>query len=181
MSAILSYDYPRFGSAAFTPYLSRAVHNALQPNATQKKTYERVTSRMRPEPLAEAEPGGVDRGRKSPPAEAIDHELLAVVQSAIPRLPKPQQRDTAAWVVEHILATGERPTLQEIARVQRPRVTHQRAAQIIEETVNSLGRQIEADYPQLAEDGVGGWREFKKVFTRPGPAGRGAGTGKGRG
>jgi hypothetical protein len=168
MNAILKYDYPRFGTTNFTHYLSQAIHNALQPTAAQKKAYQRVYSRMRQEPLAEAEPGCADRRQKSPPVDAIDHELLAVVQSVIPRLPKPRQRSTAAWMVEHILATGERPTTLEMARVQG--VTHQRASQIMEETINSLRRQIAADYPQLAEDGVGGWEEFKKVFTRPSPA-----------
>jgi hypothetical protein len=170
MSAILKYDYPRFGTAAFTHYLSQAIHNALQPTATQKKAYQRVYSRVRPEPLAEAEPGCADRRQKSPPADAIDHELLEVVRGVIPRLPKPRQRATAAWMVEHILATGERPTTLDMARMQG--VTHQRASQIMEETVNSLGRQIAADYPQLAEGGVGGWKEFKTVFTRPSPASR---------
>jgi hypothetical protein len=169
MNAILNYDFPRFGTAAFTHYLYQAIHNALQPTATQKKTYQRVYSRMRPDPLAEGEPGSTDRWHKSPPADAIDHELLEVVQSVIPRLPTQQQRDTAAWMVKRILTTGDLPIPREAAQRQRPRVSRERGRQIMQATVNSIRRQIEADYPQLAEGGINGWEEFKKAFDRPNP------------
>jgi hypothetical protein len=170
MNAILTYDYQRFGTAAFTHYLHQAIHNALQPTATQKKTHKGIYARMRPEPLAEAELGCRDRRQKSPPADAIDRDLLAVVQSVIPRLPTPQQRDTAAWMMKHILSTGELPIAREAAQRQRPRVSRERGRQIMEATVNSIRRQIEADYPQLAEDGLNGWETFKKAFDRLSPS-----------
>jgi hypothetical protein len=169
MNAILAYDYSRLGTAAFTQYLYMAIHNALQPTATQKKTYQRVYSRMRAEPLAEAELGCRDRRQKSPPADAIDHDLLEVVQSVIPRLPTPQQRDTAAWMMKRILTTGELPIPREAAQKQRPRVSRERGRQILEATVNSIRRLIVEDYPQLAEGGINGWEDFKKAFKRPSP------------
>ncbi len=50
--------------------------------------------------------------------------------------------------------------------MQRPPVSNERGRQIMEATVDSIRRQIEADYPQLAEQGVNGWEEFKKAFRR---------------
>jgi hypothetical protein len=40
----------------------------------------------------------------------------------------------------------------------------------MEATVNSIRRQIEADYPQLAADGLNGWEDFKKAFDRLSPS-----------
>jgi hypothetical protein len=72
-------------------------------------------------------------------------------------------------MVKRILTTGELPIAREAARIQRPRVSRERGRQIMEATVNSIRCQIEADYPQLAEGGINGWEEFKRVFTRPSP------------
>ena len=34
----------------------------------------------------------------------------------------------------------------------------------MEATVDSIRRRIEAEYPQLAEQGINGWEEFKAAF-----------------
>ena len=40
-------------------------------------------------------------------------------------------------------------------------------------TVNNIRRLIEAAYPQLAEQGINGWEEFRLAFTTTRPASRG--------
>ncbi len=112
-------------------------------------------------------PEWVDRKAEPPESTAINHDLLEVVRSVIPRLPTQQQRITAAFIIQRILETGERPIGAEVAQAQN--VSRQRAAQIIPETLNSIREQIEIDYPQLAEDGINGWEEFKRVFANPSP------------
>ncbi len=167
MNAILEYDYEACGVAAFSHYLTRAVNNALQQTSKQAKTYQRVGARTH----ALRDPGEdgmgwdwVDRTLPPPEAAAINHDLLEVVQSVIPRLPNPQQRATAAWMMERILTTGELPMAREAAAIQRPRVSRERGRQIMEATMDSIRRQIEADYPQLAEQGINGWEEFVRRF-----------------
>jgi hypothetical protein len=73
-------------------------------------------------------------------------------------------------VIAHILATGEMPSAREIAAAQQPQVSRERGRVIFMETVNGIRRLIEEHYPQLAEQGVNGWEEFRKVFDRPSPA-----------
>lgn len=174
MNAILTYDYRTYGVAAFSDYLARATTNALLPTPKQKKTYRRVEART--QSIHERDRNGaaqnwVDRTAPRPETAAIHHELLEVVRNVIPRLPTPQQRDTAAWMIDRILATGELPLTREVAEMQRPRVSSERGRQIMEKTINSIRRQIEADYPQLAEQGVNGWDAFKQAFTRTHQAG----------
>ena len=65
---------------------------------------------------------------------------------------------------------------REAAQMQRPRVSRERGRQIMEATVDSIRRQIEADYPQLAEQGLKGWHEFKEAFSRTRPASQHADT-----
>ena len=167
MNAILEYDYDACGVAAFSPYLARAISNALLLTRKQDKTFRRVEARtgtLRDPDEEGAGRGWVDRTASPPEAAAINHELLEVVQSVIPHLPSPQQRRTAAWIIDHILTTGESPIAREAAQMQRPPVSRERGRQIMEATVDSICRQIEADYPQLAEQGVNGWEEFKAAF-----------------
>ena len=158
-NAILEYDYQKLRVVAFTPYLARAITNALAATPKQKKTYNRVESRTRPIHRRDEdgpEPSWVDRTAPRPDTAAINRELLEVVRTVIPNLPTQQQRDTAAWMIERILETGELPIAREAARIQRPRVSRERGRQIMEATVNSIRRQIEEDYPQLAEHGING-------------------------
>ena len=55
---------------------------------------------------------------------------------------------------------------REAADCQRPRVSRERGPQILEATVDSIRQQIEADYPQLAAQGINGWESFKAAFSR---------------
>ena len=116
----------------------------------------------------------------APEAVAINHELLEIVQSVIPDLPTDQQRNTAAWMIERILNTGELPMIREAAQMQRPRVSTERGRQVMKATVNNIRRLIEAAYPQLAEQGINGWDEFRLAFTTTRPAARSAGRGNNR-
>ncbi len=169
MNAILTYDYPTCGVAAFSEYLVRAITNTLLPTPKQKRTYRRVEARtqsIHERDKNEAAQSWVDRTAPRPETTAINRELLEVVRNVIPRLPTPQQRDTAAWMIDRILATGELPLAREAAQMQRPRVSRERGRQIMEATMDSIRRQIEADYPQLAKQGVNGWEAFKQAFTR---------------
>ncbi len=169
MNAILKYDYAKRGVDAFTPYLTAAIRNALQQTPKEHKTYQRIYAGMQSMHGRDDDARGkgwVDRTVPRPEAAAINRELLEVVQSVIPRLPTAQQRDTAAWLFDRILATGELPMTREVAQRQQPPVSGERGRQIMEETVDSIRRQIEADYPQLAAEGINGWVEFKKAFTR---------------
>lgn len=172
MNAILQYDYNTSGVDAFTHYLARAISNALLPTPKEKRFYRRVESRMHPIHQRDEdgpEPGWVDRTAPRPEAAAINRELIEIVRSVIPRLPTAQQRVTAAWMIDRILDTGELPMAREAARIQRPRVSRERGRQIMEKTIESIRRQIEADYPQLAEQGINGWQAFKEAFTRTRP------------
>ncbi len=184
MNAILEYDYRVCGVAAFSHYLDRAVNNALQQTSKQAKTYKGVGARTH----ALRDPGEdgmkwdwVDRTQPPPEDAAINHDLLEVVQDVIPRLPTEQQRDTAAWMMERILATGELPMAREAAQIQHPRVSRERGRQIMEATMDSIRRQIEADYPQLAEQGINGWEQFKEALGRQNQAASHAGREGGRG
>jgi hypothetical protein len=169
INAILEYKYQKeLGAASFTAYVERAISNSLQQTPKQQATYRRIYARMQPiNGGGENGAGGgwIDRSAAPPEERAINDELLEVVRSVIPRLPSAQQRFTAAWLVERILATGERPTMEEVAQAQHPPVSKQRGAQILTETVDSIRRRIEADYPQLAKQGINGWTEFKRAFS----------------
>lgn len=183
MRAILEYDYNACGVDAFSSYLARAITNALLPTRKLDRTYQRVEVRTRPLHEPDEHRAGrdwVDRAARPPEAAAINRELLEVVQSVIPRLPSPQHRFTADWMIGRILATGELPLAREVAHIQRPRVSRERGLQILEATVNNIRRQIEADYPQLAEQGINGWEQFKKALTRAGQTASPAGIGNGR-
>ena len=168
MNAILEYDYPKYGVSSFTRYLARTISNTLQPTSHQKIAYQRLYSRMRPlQGFDEAEPGWIDRiAATAPPpfAAAINHDLLEVIRDVIPRLPSPQQRSTAMWMLQRIRATGELPFAWEVAQKQRPPVSRERGRQIMEATLNNIRSQIEADYPQLADDGINGWEQFRRAF-----------------
>ena len=83
-------------------------------------------------------------------------------------------------MIDRILTTGELPMAREAAQMQRPPVSRERGRQIMEATVDSIRRQIEADYPQLAEQGVNGWEEFKKAFMGVNQAAYNARTDNGR-
>jgi len=170
LNAILSYDFRRYGVDAFSPYLARSVHNALQPTPKQERVYRRVETRTQSLDQRDQDGAGrgwVDRTALRPEAGAINQELLEVVRSVLPRLPTQQQRATAAWMIDRILATGELPLPREAAAFQRPAVSRERGRQLLEQTVDSIRRQIEADYPQLAAQGLNGWEQFKQAFTRP--------------
>lgn len=184
INAILEYKYQKnLGAASFTAYLERTISNALQQSPKQQATYSRIYAGIQPiNGRGENGAGGgwIDRTAARPDDTAADHELLEVVRQVIPRLPTAQQRFTAAWLVERILATGERPTMEEVAKAQHPPVTKQRGAQILTETVDSIRRQIEADYPQLARQGINGWARFKKAFAEFGHAASRGGAGNGR-
>jgi len=178
MNAILVYDYGAYGVEAFSPYLARAIHNALSPTPKKNRTFRRVEARTGS--LHDAEEGAgrgwIDRTAPPPEAAAINRELLAVVQSVIPHLPSPQQRVTAAWMIGRILTTGELPMAREAALIQRPRVSRERGRQIMEATLDSIRQQIEADYPQPAIQGVNGWEQLKEApavtFEKSGRRGR---------
>jgi len=184
MNAILEYDYKTVGVGAFSHYLARAISNALLLTHKQDRTYRRIEARTRPIHESDEERAGrgwADRTASPPEVAAINRELLEVVRSVIPRLPSPQQRVTAAWMIDRILTTGELPMAREAAQLQRPRVSRERGRQIMEATLDSIRRQIEAEYPQLAEQGVNGWEQFKEAFAGPGRAGRRSCTVGGRG
>ena len=184
MNAILVYDYGAYGVEAFSPYLARAIRNALAPTPRQNRFFRRVESRLGTLDDSDeegAERGWVDRTAPPPEAAAINHELLEVIQSVIPRLPTEQQRRTAAWMIERILTTGEFPIAHEAAEVQEPRVSRERGRQIMQKTLDSIREQIEAEYPQLAGQGINGWNEFKAAFAGQGRGGRQACAGDGRG
>ena len=90
MNAILEYDYAACGVAAFSPYLARAITNALLPTRKQDRTYRRVEARtgtLHERDEDGAGRGWVDRTAPRPEAAAINRELLEVVRSVIPRLP----------------------------------------------------------------------------------------------
>ncbi|HTU19163.1 MAG TPA: hypothetical protein VMG10_13970 [Gemmataceae bacterium] len=183
MNAILEYDYGKYGVAAFTPYLARSIRNSLSPTPKQDRTFRRVEARTGTLRDAEEEGAGrgwVDRTAAPPEAAAINHDLLEVVQSVIPHLPSPQHRRTASWMIERILTTGELPMAREAAEIQRPRVSRERGRQIMEATVDSIREQIEAEYPQLAQQGINGWEQFKEVLTSHCEDGRRARTWSGR-
>jgi hypothetical protein len=133
--------------------------------------WARERGRFTSQTITVPQKGWVDYTAPRPETAVIDHELLDVVRSVIPCLPTEQQRYTAAWMIDRILATGELPLAREIAQIQSPPVSRERGRQILEETVNGILRQIEADYPQLASHGVNGWEGFKQAFTRTNPAG----------
>jgi hypothetical protein len=173
MNAILQYDYNSCGVDAFTHYLAKAITNALLPTPKEKMTYRRVNSRMRSIQKHEedrAEQSWVDRTTPPPEAVALNRELIEIVQSVIPRLPTAQQRVTARWMIDRILNTGELPMAREAAKLQWTPVSRERGRQIMEKTIDSIRRKIEEEYPQLAEQGVNGWEEFRKAFDRPSPA-----------
>jgi hypothetical protein len=173
MNAILTYDYRRYGVRAFTQYLASAISNALQPTPKQRMTYRRVYARMVPMQGRDEDRTGrqwVDRLAKRPETALINRELLEVLQDVIAYLPKEQQRVTANLVIAHILATGEMPTAREIAAAQQPQVSRERGRVLFMETVNGIRRLIEERYPQLAEQGVNGWEEFRRAFDRRSPA-----------
>jgi hypothetical protein len=154
MGAILEYDYQLSGVAAFSRYLAQAIRNALF--APREET--RSTS------LPRADKGWRDRRQRRPENVAIDAELLAVLRQAIEELP-PRNRDVARFMVEYIERTGERPTAREVGESRTPPVTKQMGEILMKQTIDRLKEQVEATHPQLARDGVGGWDEFKKVFT----------------
>ena len=169
INAILAYDYPRHGVRAFSAYLGRAATNALSPTPKQKRIYRRVEARLRSlDDHAEdrSRRDWVDRAAPRSETVAINRELLDVVRSVIPRLPTEQQRETAAWMIDRILNSGELPMAREAAQIQKPRVSRERGRQIMEATVDSIRRQIEEDYPQLAAQGINGWEEFRRAFNR---------------
>jgi hypothetical protein len=180
MNAILEYDYDACGVAAFTHYLARAINNALMLTRKQDKAFRRVEARtgtLRGPGEEGAGRGWVDRAASPPEAAAINRDLLEAVHSVIPHLPSPQQRLTAAWMIDRILTTGELPLAREAAQIQRPRVSRERGRQIMEATLDSIRRQIEAEYPQLAEQGINGWEEFKEAFAGRSRADSSAGPG----
>lgn len=182
MNAALEYDYGQWGVAAFSPYLARSIGNSLSPTRKQDRTFRRIEARTGS--LHDGDEEGTGRGwvdRTTPPPEAaaINHELLEVVQRVIPHLSSPQQRHTAAWMIERILTTGELPMAREAAQIQQPRVSRERGRQIMEATLDSIREQIEANYPQLAKQGINGWEAFKEAFVGQSRAGRKAGTGGG--
>lgn len=161
MGAILNYDYREYGVHAFTTYLTRAIDNSLHQTPKQQKTYQRIDSRTHRIP-DDAEPHWVDKHAESPESAAINHELLEVVQSILPRLHR-QQRITAEFIIGRILETGKRPTAVEIAQeAYETPVSKQRAAQIAEEALDNIEQAIREKYPQLARDGVNGWKDFRK-------------------
>jgi hypothetical protein len=183
MNAILEYDYDVSGVAAFSHYLARAISNALVLPSKEDKTFRQVEARTGSLHGPDGEGAGrswVDRKASPPEARAINRELLEVVQSVIPHLPSPQQRLTATWMIERILTTGELPMAREAAQIQRPRVSRERGRQIMEATLDSIRQRIEAEYPQLAEQGINGWEEFKEAFAGRSHAGRSAGPGEKR-
>jgi hypothetical protein len=175
MNAILEYDYQACGVAAFTHYLARAISNALMLPSKQDKAFRRIEARtgsLSDPDEKRAGRGWVDRKASPPEAAVINRELLQVVRSVIPHLPSPQQRQTAAWMIDRILTTGELPIAREAAEIQRPRVSRERGRQIMEATLDGIRRKIEDEYPQLAAQGINGWEEFKDAFS-----GRSAGAG----
>ena len=183
MNAILEYDYEKCDVAAFSHYLARAISNALVLPRKQDRTFRRVEARTRSLPDSDEKGAGrgwVDRKASTPEAPVINRELLEVVQSVIPHLPSPQQRLTAAWMIDRILTTGELPMAREAAEIHRPRVSRERGRQIMEATLDSIRRKIEEEYPQLAEQGINGWEEFKEAFAGRSRSGWSAGTGDGK-
>jgi hypothetical protein len=172
MNAILTYDYRRYGVRAFTRYLASAITNAFQPTPKQRMTYRRVYARMEPMQGRNEDDAGqewVDRQARRPETTPINHELLEVLQDVIPYLPTEQQRFTASWVIGYILATGEMPIAREIAAAQQPQVSRERGRVIFMDTMNNIRSLIEERYPQLAEQGVNGWEDFRKAFDRSSP------------
>jgi hypothetical protein len=166
-NAILEYDSG--GGAVFSTYLTRAIDNALALTPKQRKTIRRIEARTGPLHDHDEEgegQGWVDRTALPPEAATVNRDLLEVVQSVIPQLPTSHQRRMATWMIDRIRATGELPLAREAAQIQRPRVSRER--QIMEATVDNICRQIETDYPQLAEEGINGWEEFKEAFAEQG-------------
>ena len=170
MNAILEYRYADLGVAAFSPYLARAVTNALHPANMQTKTGRELERRMAalalPEDCKDAV-RWVDRSAPAPEAKAIESDLLKVVKRVIPRLPTAQQRMTAKWMIAQILNTGALPVSGDVARIQQPPLSRQRGSQIMKATVENLSQMIEADCPQLAEHGIHGWEDFQRAFDPP--------------
>lgn len=183
MSAILQYDYKTSGVDAFTHYLARTVTNALLPTPKEKKTYRCVESRTRPIHQRDKdgpEPGWVDRTAPRPEAATINRELIEIVKNVIPRLPTTQQRFTAAWMIDYILTTGELPMAREVAQMQGSHVSRERGRQIMAKTIDSICRQIEEHYPQLAAQGINSLEAFKRAFAPTNPVAQDVGTGNGR-
>jgi hypothetical protein len=160
LGAILAYDYGRYGVSSFTPYLARAIHNVLMPREKQEREAD---STVPLEGQSFVGQSWVDRHARQPREVAIDQELLGKVDEAIAALPQ-RNREVARFVIDYILAHGEKPTGREIAEARVPPVTRQMGEVLGKETVAMLKEELERRNPQLAEEGIGGWDELKAVF-----------------
>ena len=170
IGAILEFDYRRYGASNFSGYLERAISHALHATHKQQQTYAEVYAKAQHIAGEEMGEGWADRKAKSPETGVIQQELLEVLQDVISRLPTEQQRFTAKWLIEQILDTGMKPRNRDIAAAQKPPVSREEGRKRFQETIDSIGRQIEKDYPHLAQEGINGWEEFLKVIghSKPG-------------
>lgn len=162
MGAILKYDFGKYGVSNFTPFIRKAIHDALTPTPSEVIRATRVT------PLAEFDgksASWVDHGQRRPERVAISKELLGVLEEAIQRLPG-DRRVVAEYVLGEIRETGQRPSAEMVGQNHNPPVTKARGAQLLNDTFDRLAVEIGKLCPDLAESGIGGWREFDAVFGR---------------
>jgi hypothetical protein len=158
IGAILQYDHGRFGVRSFTRYLARAIHNALVPRQGQQREARQAASLARTGPSEWA-----DRRQRQPRELAIDAELMGVLSGAIEALPS-RNRAAAEYIVGYVLEHGERPTGREVGESRDPPVSKQAGEVLMKQTLDRLKEVVEELNPQLAEDGVGGWKQFSEVF-----------------
>ncbi len=172
ISGILKFDYRQYGIHPFTSYLSRAISNALKPTPKQKHYQQSLVHQAQPiEDQKDCQTCWVDRHTRSPVAVSIDHDLIGVLRDVISRLP-PSRELVATYIVDHVLKHGTRPGLAKVAALFG--VTRERARQLAEDTLDRIGHEIEARYPQLAEGGINRWKHFKEAIEPAEVAGRGA-------
>ncbi len=141
MGAILEYDYQRSALAAFSPYLGRAIQNALvrTPKGEAAARFISLSRARKDREVREWQ----DRRRRRPESVAIDGELLAVPRQAIEELPA-RNRDVARFIVDYIERTGERPTGREVGEAQSPPVSKQVGDSLAKQSIQRLKEQVEA-------------------------------------
>jgi hypothetical protein len=160
LGAILQYDYGEYGTSSFTPYLARAIHNALMPRERQEREADATVPLDGRSFVGES---WVDRHQREAREVAIDQELLGKLEEAIEALPT-RNRETARFIVGFIVEHGQLPTGREIGEARVPPVSKQMGDILRKETVAMLKEELERRNPQLAREGIGGWDELKEAF-----------------
>lgn len=167
MGAILEFDYrPEIGKdgngARFSAMMKVCIDRAMFPTERETRRASHAVS------LDECMEGGepttwVDRHAKQPVKLLISAELRQRLDQAVEKLP-PDQRAVAEFVIDFIETRGRKPTGKEVGDSRG--VTRQMGMQLYEKTFDRLRAILKKDNPNLAAEGIGGYREFAEAFPK---------------